>query len=99
MSKFTPGPWHVGMKPGPMVYGPQGEHIVGMNVLLDQPEVIANARAIAALPEMVELLAQYMAILPCEYHGNIHCSMVPAGAAHKVCPPCQARAILAKIEG
>ena len=60
MIKFTPGPWHVGMKPGPMVYGPQGEQIVGINVLLDQPEVIANARLIAAAPELLEALKQFV---------------------------------------
>ena len=50
--KHTPGPWHVGLKPGPMVYGPQGEQIVGLNVLLDSNEVLANAKFIAAAPEM-----------------------------------------------
>ena len=50
--KHTPGPWHVGLKPGPMVYGPQGEQIVGLNVMLDSDEVLANAKFIAAAPEM-----------------------------------------------
>ena len=50
--KHTPGPWHVGLKPGTMVYGPQGEQIVGLNVLLDSNEVLANAKFIAAAPEM-----------------------------------------------
>ena len=48
----TPGPWHVGLKPGTMVYGPQGEQIVGLNVMLDSDEVLANAKFIAAAPEM-----------------------------------------------
>ena len=30
--KHTPGPWHVGLKPGPMVYGPQGEQTKGQPV-------------------------------------------------------------------
>ena len=54
--KHTPGPWHVGLKPGPMVYGPQGEQIVGLNVLLDSNEVLANAKFIAAAPAMYEAL-------------------------------------------
>ena len=54
--KHTPGPWHVGLKPGPMVYGPQGEQIVGLNVMLDSDEVLANAKFIAAAPAMYEAL-------------------------------------------
>ena len=26
----TPTPWHVGMKPGPFIYGPQGEQVADM---------------------------------------------------------------------
>ena len=48
----TPGPWHVGLRPGPMVYGPQGEQIVGINVMLDRDEVLANMKFIAAAPAM-----------------------------------------------
>ena len=54
--KHTPGPWHVGIKPGPMVYGPQGEQIVGLNVMLDSDEVLANAKFIAAAPAMYEAI-------------------------------------------
>ena len=54
--KHTPGPWHIGLKPGPMVYGPQGEQIVGINVMLDGDEVLANAKFIAAAPAMYEAL-------------------------------------------
>ena len=28
--KHTKLPWHVGMKPGPMIYGPKGEQIADM---------------------------------------------------------------------
>ena len=56
--KHTPGPWHVGLKPGPLVYGPQGEQIVGLNVMLDSDEVLANAKFIAAAPAMYEALQQ-----------------------------------------
>ena len=54
--KHTPGPWHVGLKPGTMVYGPQGEQIVGLNVLLDSNEVLANAKFIAAAPAMYKTI-------------------------------------------
>ena len=61
--KHTPGPWHVGLKPGPMVYGPQGEQIVGINVLLDSNEVLANAKFIAAAPAMYEALKELVTYL------------------------------------
>ena len=61
--KHTPGPWHVGLKPGPMVYGPQGEQIVGLNVLLDSNEVLANAKFIAAAPAMYEALKELVTYL------------------------------------
>ena len=59
----TPGPWHVGLKPGPMVYGPQGEQIVGINVMLDGDEVLANAKFIAAAPAMYEALRELVLYL------------------------------------
>ena len=59
----TPGPWHVGLKPGPMVYGPQGEQIVGLNVMLDSDEVLANAKFIASAPAMYEALQQSLALV------------------------------------
>ena len=61
--KHTPGPWHVGLKPGPMVYGPQGEQIVGLNVMLDSDEVLANAKFIAAAPAMYEALNDALACI------------------------------------
>ena len=61
--KHTPGPWHVGLKPGPMVYGPQGEQIVGLNVMLDSDEVLANAKFIAAAPAMYEALSELVKYL------------------------------------
>ena len=59
----TPGPWHVGLKPGTMVYGPQGEQIVGLNVMLDSDEVLANAKFIAAAPAMYEALKELVTYL------------------------------------
>jgi hypothetical protein len=64
---YTKGPWHIGMKPGPMVYGPLGEQIVGINVMLDQPEVTANAlrivQCVNSHDELVEALRECYALL------------------------------------
>ncbi len=62
--KHTPGPWHVGLRPGPMVYGPQGEQIVGINVMLDRDEVLANMKFIAAAPAMYEALNALVEVFP-----------------------------------
>jgi hypothetical protein len=36
--KSTPVPWHVGMKPGPIIYGPQGEEIADMRTTMLFPQ-------------------------------------------------------------
>ena len=68
-AKHTPGPWHLGMKPGPMVYGPQGEQVVPLNLMLDMPEVTANAHLIAAAPGLKNALEDSDALLAelCQY--------------------------------
>ena len=54
---ITPGPWHVGIKPGPIIYGKSGEQIADLREpLLFDEENIANAKAIAALPELLKAL-------------------------------------------
>lgn len=56
-TKHTPGPWHVGMKPGPAVYGPEGEQVAGLFVpMLPEEENRANARLIAAAPALADAL-------------------------------------------
>jgi len=80
-AKHTPGPWNVGLKPGPMVYGPQGEQIVGLNVMLDRDEVLANAKFIAAAPAMYEALRKVIEHRAKEYLDNTiepYCSLVAA---------------------
>jgi hypothetical protein len=53
----TPGPWHVGFKPGPIVYGLQGEQVANLfEPLIDAEENKANARLIAASPELLDAL-------------------------------------------
>lgn len=45
------------MKPGPIVYGPQGEQVASLHVpMLDVEENKANARLIASAPELLEAL-------------------------------------------
>lgn len=52
------------MKPGPIVYGPQGEQVANMHVaMLDQEEHKANAKAIAAVPRLLEALESALSLL------------------------------------
>ena len=62
--KWTKGPWHVGMKPGPMIYGPLGEQIADMTAdLIERDEKTANARLIAAAPELYRELLDAISLL------------------------------------
>lgn len=36
---------------------------------------------------------------PCEYTGSAGCNLLPSGVRRSVCNPCQARALLAQVEG
>lgn len=56
---YTAGPWHIGMKPGPMIYGPKGEQIADMRpdrAMVPDDENRANARLIAAAPDLLAAL-------------------------------------------
>lgn len=56
-STHTPGPWHIGMNPGPIVYGPNGEQVTDMRRgMLHLDEDVSNIRLIAAAPELLEAL-------------------------------------------
>jgi len=56
-TKHTPGPWHLGMKPGPMIYGPNGEQVADLSADMVFPdETAANARLIAAAPDLLATL-------------------------------------------
>ncbi len=49
--------WHVGIKPGPIVYGPQGEQIADCrSISFTNEENKQHARLIAAAPELLEAL-------------------------------------------
>lgn len=66
--KHTPLPWHVGMKPGPILYGPKGEQVADLiddpaitpEILLSKEENRANAAYIVqccnSFPDLVEAL-------------------------------------------
>lgn len=58
--------WHVGMKPGPMVYGEQGEQIADCRMeFMSASENGANARLIAAAPDLLrvaDLVLQFATI-------------------------------------
>lgn len=58
MTKHTPGPWHVGMKPGPIIYGTKGDQVADLRGFLDIDETSANARLIAAAPCLIEALRE-----------------------------------------
>ena len=60
----TKGPWHIGMKPGPIIYGEVGEQIADMSSsMLERDEHIANARLIAAAPELLEAAQKAVALM------------------------------------
>lgn len=58
----TPTPWHVGMNPGPIVYGQKGEQIANCRDMLTNDECKENAafivRAVNAHDEMLAALKQ-----------------------------------------
>ena len=61
MPKFTPGPWHIGMKPGPIVYDAKGAEVANMFVpILPLDENNANARLISKAPEMYAMLKKIL---------------------------------------
>lgn len=71
MTKHTPGPWHIGMKPGPMIYGSKGEQVADLTArLLPDDETTGNARLIAAAPELLAALEDALDMLKTlEAHG------------------------------
>lgn len=56
-AQHTPGPWHIGMNPGPIIYGERGDQVANMcDGLYGDDENRANARLIAAAPDMLAVL-------------------------------------------
>ena len=89
----TPGPWHVGMKPGPIIYGPHGEQVADlMGSLLSKDEQIANVKLIAEAPAMLEALRNFVEAAEISFGKD-------KGACGGECNICRGRAILDRIEG
>ena len=100
MSAHTPGPWRIEYEEPfcPELVAPDGQRVVGVKLWEDDADAPgvglnilprANARLVAAAPELLEALEA--ALLRCEDCGT-------SGDAH--CPACEsARAAIAKAEG
>ena len=61
MSGHTPGPWHIGMQPGPIIYGKNGEQVADLRgerktLVVELDEAVANTKLISAAPELLEAL-------------------------------------------
>lgn len=57
----TPGSWHIGLRPGPMIYGPKGEQVASLtDSLLSREETAANARLIKAAPALLRALERLL---------------------------------------
>lgn len=62
--QITPGDWHLGQRAGAdhgAIYGPKGEEIaLPLGFFMEDNEAKANARAIAALPALLEALEDFV---------------------------------------
>lgn len=53
-TKHTLGPWHIGMHPGPIIYGADSSQVADCRGdLLGKDESLANLRLIAAAPDLL----------------------------------------------
>jgi hypothetical protein len=67
-TQHTPGPWHIGMKPGPMIYGSDSSQVADLRGdLLDRGETQANATLIVAAPELLAALRLAAGFLTANY--------------------------------
>ena len=61
-TKHTPGPWHIGVRQptsDKFVFGPKGEEVANCDRLTNYAdENLANARLIAAAPDMLAILKE-----------------------------------------
>ena len=61
--KHTPPPWHIGMQPGPIIYGPNGEQVADLRgerktLVVEIDEAVANTKLIASAPELLAALQE-----------------------------------------
>ena len=56
---ITAGEWRLGIKPGPYIYGDKGTQVAACDMTTNfAVENLANSKAIAALPKLLEALEQ-----------------------------------------
>lgn len=56
-TNHTPGPWKIGMRPGPIVYGAKGEQVADLTArLVADDETRGNIRLITAAPDLLACL-------------------------------------------
>lgn len=84
-AKHTPGPWYIGMKPGPMIYGPKGEQVSDMRhkpftLVSEIDESVANVRLISAAPDLLAALEAMIAKIDAD-KLPISCSLARAAIA------------------
>ena len=65
MTKHTPGPWSIDKEERWVIHEPEGKSgtLVVPEIYLDDDEAIANARLIAAAPELLEALESFPGFL------------------------------------
>jgi hypothetical protein len=84
MNKHTPGPWHfnadLSAHDTRLVYGLDGALVADCGRIYKRTleEATANARLIAAAPDMLELLDNWASVLA----DNISLNIQPGSAAH-----------------
>ncbi len=98
----TEGSWHIGLAATERaVYGKYGEHIATLPDMLASDEVTANARLIAAAPELLEALEElnYRALVALGLPGDetLDVKRLPASPLGKAIA--QARAAIARATG
>ncbi len=76
-ANHTPGPWHVGINPGPFIYGPNGEQVADLRAeLLPGGERDANRRLIASAPHLLDTLKAI------EHQANLTARTFPNAPGH-----------------
>jgi hypothetical protein len=105
MSKHTPGPWQA-MPPNyagtPWTIEPGIARLYGSNNAMQMErarkgETDANARLIAAAPDLYEALDALYEAYVVDLHGRKTCDCDPS-VTRATCAPCLARAALAKVQ-
>jgi hypothetical protein len=100
----TPGPWRVGnnsVMNGVQIlkdYDGIRQHSITICTMPDRGRGrTANARLIAAAPDLLEALER-VAHIPCEHPQGGHCTMLSKHSGHE-CPWCQIRKAITKAKG